>query len=158
MQDVELILGEKRLDRNTSARVYFFWVTNTGMSKPLKECPTIRARGSRTNEVGDNRETMITYEAESKTSLKMFVGISRGGLPVTNVNLILNLSEDAARISITGPSGFGSFVGRADIDYERSNITKQELAEVAEVKTLSAPKTTSGEGRVRSLLIGKRRK
>lgn len=155
MQDVELILGEKRLDRQNSARVYFFWITNTGMSKPLRECPTMRARGTRTNEVGDDRETFVAYEVDANTVVKMFVGVSRNGSPISNVNLYLKVSDDAARIAITGPNGFGSFTGRASIDYERSNITKDELANVVKVKTLSAPKNSAAGRGVRSLLISK---
>lgn len=160
---IQLETGEKR-ETNSASRLFFVYVTPTGAEMPISKCPGLKKEWGRTNGMfeSDSRQTITEFAVQSPCTIKMVNLQSTFGRPKRVVNLMINIDPEAATIEVKGLEGFGTFKGRAKIEYTKSTyfvnrenftLTEAVLKEHFGLRTLQPPLRTGGGKSVRSLIF-----
>lgn len=160
---IQLETGENREGTTMSCRLFFVYVTPTGMEMPLSKCPLLYKCFSNSHGGFDGSSRLVTaeYEVKGETTLKMVNIVSQYGSPRRVVNLVLHLSPDDAAVSISGLNKFGKFQGRCKVDYDESTyrephkirkLDMQVLKDEFAFSLIQPPKKVGGSG-ARSLIF-----
>lgn len=163
MKTIRLRFGESREGMRGSNRLYFFYVTPTGIEASLGKAKlALSPRWSRTTgEISSGRIITSEYDLLQPCSIKMVNMYSNFGKPRKNINLYLNLGEEHACIQLKGYEGFGEFVGNAEVDLEKSSsgigqyattIDEDFLKEYCDYDVLTPPQSTSSNASSRKLI------
>lgn len=153
-EEVAIEWGEKRDEAGQSSqRVYFFYVTPTGIETGMKECLQVKpkwSKGGNTDFFG-NRTAQMGYTVSGPFTMKMVCLGSIFGKPRQRNNIYISVNPSLERIEIVGPEGFGKFTGRGEVDLKASGLTKEQFEKAFTVEVLAARVGKSNKN-VRSLI------
>jgi hypothetical protein len=153
-EESSLEFGEKRLGMQASARAYFFYVSPTGQETGMNKCPHLRITWSRGGNQDQDGTRIMEWGilASMPITLKMACMHTAFGKPTNRKFIYLDLHPDAERLSITGPGDFGTFLGRAKINVEKSGIPMAEIKKNFKIEVLAMAAAGQGDD-VRSLIF-----
>ncbi len=161
MKSIRLQFGEHREGMQGSNRLYFFYVSPTGVESSLNKAKlALHPRWSKTRNT-EGRLITSEYDLIQPCAIKMVNMYSNFGKPRQNVNLYLNLGEEHACIQIKGYGGFGEFVGNAEVDFEKSTkgvgthasiIDEEFLKEYYDYDIITPPSSTFESASSRKLI------
>lgn len=161
---MQLEMGERRVNNQSSSRLFFVYVTPTGAEVSLGKCPSLRRIWGQTTGGfdGGSRTQTVEYEVRAATRIKMVNIVSAMGRTRRIVNLFVDLDPNAAVVKFNGLDGFGSFAGRGKCDYKASLFVDHKTEyrfDDAMMKTnfglhvLQPPRGAMGQRKVRSLIF-----
>jgi len=121
-QNITMKSGEHRVDKTTSLRTYFFYVTPTGFEVSLMKSP-LKSEGSFNNETTllRERETVYSTPPTQDLKIKMCTSKTEFGRQRENYTVFIKLDEKDNLITISGVNGFGLFQGRGTIEVAKDS-------------------------------------
>jgi hypothetical protein len=126
---IQLETGEDRIDKFHSARLFFVYVTPTGVEVPITKCPSLTKIGSKATGGfdGGSRRVLTDYELRAPTMLKMVNIVSKLGTQKRVANLFIHTGPEEASIQLVGMDGFGKFKGRGKVLYDLSSLREDKI-------------------------------
>ena len=155
MQEIKLVAGELRIGTQTSCRAYFFFVSPTGMEMGINMCPHIMNKKYYSIPTeGDGRTFCTSFEVSQPIILKFVNLFSSFGKPRENYQIYIQLDETEPQIKFKGKDGFGEFIGRGKILFDRSkNIRESDLKKYFAFEVIAPSKDKKlKKGTVRKLI------
>ena len=161
---IQLEMGERRVNNQSSARLFFVYVTPTGAEVSLSKCPSLRRVWGQTTGGfdGGSRTQTVEYEVRSATRIKMVNLVSVLGRARRIVNLFVDVDPNAAVIKFHGLDEFGGFTGRGKPDYRASSFSEHKsqynfddamMKGTFGLHVLQPPRGIVGKKAVRSLIF-----
>jgi len=153
----------QRQERQASSLIFFCYVTPTGAEISMGKCLHLRRTWGRSEGgfEGTSRIQRTEYQVIAPIMIKMVNIATTFGSAKRNVNLFLELDPSHAAIELHGLDDFGTFRGRAKINYKKSsyrehtdaqNLNEQIMKDLFGLKVLQ-PARVQGKAKVRSLIF-----
>lgn len=160
--NILLETGQKQ-ERQASSLVFFVFVTPTGAEVSMGKCPHLRRTWGRSEGgfEGTTRLQRSEYQVMAPIMIKMVNIATTFGSAKRMVNLFLELDPGHAAIEFSGLDGFGTFKGRAKVNYKKSsfrehttshNLNEEIMRDLFAMKVLQ-PARVQGKNKVRSLIF-----
>jgi hypothetical protein len=160
--NILLETGQKQ-ERQASSLIFFVYVTPTGAEVSMGKCPHVRRTWGRSEGgfEGTSRLQRTEYQVLAPITIKMVNIATTFGSAKRHVQIFLDLDPGHAAIDFNALDGFGSFKGRAKINFKKSsfrehttaqNLNEECMREIFNLKVLQ-PARVQGKSKVRSLIF-----